>query len=321
MISWSPCIFSSGHFLIFLVLISLLTSITYILIEFRNWKFHLCVGFKWQIFSCRSISWVASVRDQKLSPCQTKPVTAGSKTDPLLPKAEPISDAGGAFIISMQHICNTHDVITIYDFGKGKNCCAVIARERSVVILAGIKLISFTITCIGLCCGFTMLISVLIIEACFCYCWAALTQHQGFFYSSPHQWGGWGYTKSGTQPGQLSQIDPWAIPHHVVSCSACKLGIRSKKGMFGVTAFVFPSHCSMWWRAAFLSMAEHVPVHGKRRMDFVLSFLACAVYALPIKFYLSQPTNSFPFKCSNFVPHPTWEEWASSCVGMSCWKK
>lgn len=74
---------------------------------------------------------MASVRDQKLSPCQTRPVTAGSKTDPLLPKAEPISDAGCTSVISMQHICNIHDVITISHFRKGKNCCAAVAEERA----------------------------------------------------------------------------------------------------------------------------------------------------------------------------------------------
>ena len=31
---------------------------------------------------------------EKLPPCLIKPVPAGSKTDPLLPKAEPISDGG-----------------------------------------------------------------------------------------------------------------------------------------------------------------------------------------------------------------------------------
>jgi len=38
---------------------------------------------------------VASVRRcQKLPPCLIEPMPAGSKTDPLLAKAEPISDGG-----------------------------------------------------------------------------------------------------------------------------------------------------------------------------------------------------------------------------------
>jgi len=40
---------------------------------------------------------VASVRGcEKLPPCLIKPVPDGSKMDPLLPKAKPISDAGSA---------------------------------------------------------------------------------------------------------------------------------------------------------------------------------------------------------------------------------
>jgi len=37
---------------------------------------------------------------EKLPPCLIKPVPAGSKTDPPLPKAEPISDGGSASVIT-----------------------------------------------------------------------------------------------------------------------------------------------------------------------------------------------------------------------------
>jgi len=37
---------------------------------------------------------------EKLPPCLTEPVPAGSKTDPPLPKAEPISDGGSASVIT-----------------------------------------------------------------------------------------------------------------------------------------------------------------------------------------------------------------------------
>ena len=44
---------------------------------------------------------VASVRrDQELPPCRTEPVLAGSKMDPLLAKAEPISDGGSTSVIA-----------------------------------------------------------------------------------------------------------------------------------------------------------------------------------------------------------------------------
>jgi len=44
---------------------------------------------------------VASVRScEKLPPCLIKPVLDGSKMDPLLPKAKPISDGGSASVIT-----------------------------------------------------------------------------------------------------------------------------------------------------------------------------------------------------------------------------
>jgi len=44
---------------------------------------------------------VASVRScKKLPPCLTKPVLAGSKTDPPLPKAKPIRDGGSTSVVT-----------------------------------------------------------------------------------------------------------------------------------------------------------------------------------------------------------------------------
>jgi len=44
---------------------------------------------------------VASVRScKKLPPCLTDPVPVGSKTDPLLAKAKPISNSGSASVIT-----------------------------------------------------------------------------------------------------------------------------------------------------------------------------------------------------------------------------
>ena len=53
------------------------------------------IGFAWQGFGSGRATGVASVRScQKLPPCLTEPMPAGSKTDPLLAKAEPISNGG-----------------------------------------------------------------------------------------------------------------------------------------------------------------------------------------------------------------------------------
>ena len=51
-----------------------------------------CVGFVWQGFGSGGATGVASVRScQKLPLCLTEPMPAGSKTDPPLAKAKPIS--------------------------------------------------------------------------------------------------------------------------------------------------------------------------------------------------------------------------------------
>ena len=55
-------------------------------------------------------------RHQKLPPHQTEPVTASSKTDPPLAKAEPISNVGSTSVATY--------------LGKGKKCCAAARREE-----------------------------------------------------------------------------------------------------------------------------------------------------------------------------------------------
>jgi len=60
---------------------------------------------------------VASVRrHQELPPCQTEPMPAGSKTDPLLAKAEPTSCGGSASVIMYLR--------------RGKNCWATAAGRE-----------------------------------------------------------------------------------------------------------------------------------------------------------------------------------------------
>ena len=54
-----------------------------------------------------------------------------------------------------------------------------------MLVLARIELICLIIASMGLCFGF-VLETVLIIQGCFHYCWAVLTQSQGLFCLSPH---------------------------------------------------------------------------------------------------------------------------------------
>ena len=76
----------------------------------------LCIGFLLQDFGSRGAVGVASVtKCRKLPPCPIEPMPARSKTDPLLAKAEPISDGGSASVIT---------------YLRGKNCCATAARRE-----------------------------------------------------------------------------------------------------------------------------------------------------------------------------------------------
>jgi len=60
-----------------------------------------CYGFAWQGFGGEGAVGVASVRTcEKLPPCLIKPVAVGSKTDPLLAKAKPVSDGGSPSVIT-----------------------------------------------------------------------------------------------------------------------------------------------------------------------------------------------------------------------------
>ena len=77
------------------------------------------VGFTWQGFGTGAgLKGQLSVRrHQKLPPCQTEPVSAISKTDPLLAKVEPTSGVG-------------HTSVVTY-LRKGKNCCTAAVWEKS----------------------------------------------------------------------------------------------------------------------------------------------------------------------------------------------
>lgn len=81
-------------------------------------EFPTADGLHDQILVAVRAAVVAFVRrHQKLSLYWTEPVPAGSKTDPLLPKADPNSDAGGTLLITY--------------FRMGKKWCAGAVRERN----------------------------------------------------------------------------------------------------------------------------------------------------------------------------------------------
>jgi len=60
-----------------------------------------CYGFARQGFGSQGAIGAASVSScEKLPPCPIEPVPDGSKTNPLLAKAKPISDGGSASVIT-----------------------------------------------------------------------------------------------------------------------------------------------------------------------------------------------------------------------------
>ena len=77
-----------------------------------------CTGFTWQGFGSHGTAAVAAVkRQQKLPPCQTKPVPAGFKTDSPPAKAEPNSGVGSVSV-------------TAYSRNGRKGCAAPPGREE-----------------------------------------------------------------------------------------------------------------------------------------------------------------------------------------------
>ena len=164
-----------------------------------------------------------------------------------------------------------------------------------VLVLAGTELIFFIVANMGLCFGF-VLKTVLIIQECFSYCWAVLTQSQGLCCFSHHptseEAGG------AQEAGRGHSWDSWpqltkgifhTIWHHA---QHIKLGKEEGRG----------GHLE-WWR---LSSQVTVMCDGallsRRWLNTCLpmgsgewipcfALLACAAFALPIKLSLSQPTS------------------------------
>lgn len=85
-------------------------------------------------------------------------------------------------------------------------------------------------------------------------------------------------------------------------------------------ALVLPSHHYMWWDPTVLEMDEHLPVHGKQWINFLLCFVCmhCFCFLYWTVFIL---THEF----SNFYTLPILSlsllegEWAKCCKGLGCW--
>jgi len=65
---------------------------------------------------------------EKLPPCLIKPVPAGSKMDPLLPKAEPISNGGSASVITYLRKGRKNSVVKMAVWREECDC----VREKTL---------------------------------------------------------------------------------------------------------------------------------------------------------------------------------------------
>lgn len=129
MISSPPCILSSGDSLNFMMFISLLTSVICILIEFNNWKFHLCVGFKWQIFSYRRTSWLASVRDQSCPHVRESQLQLALRQTHCCPKLSPSVMLVVPLLLAY-NICIIHKMLLLFNILERVKTAVQWLRER-----------------------------------------------------------------------------------------------------------------------------------------------------------------------------------------------
>ena len=147
--------------------------------------------------------------------------------------------------------------------------------------------------------------TVLIIQGCFHYCWAALTQSQGLFLfiTPPCQWAGWGCTRSqeGTQLGQLTPTDQRGIlgilHSYMKSCPAINLGGRLERGHCSGTDWALVSWC---WTTVFICITcLFLSLLFSFSLQFVLVIISVT------KLFLSQPRNFLTFTLSILLfSHP-----------------
>ena len=106
-------------------------------------------------------------------------------------------------------------------------------QNPSMLIFAGIELIFFIGASMRICFGF-VLKTVLIMQRCFRYHWAVLTQSQGLFcfshHTPPASRLGVHKKLGGDTARTADPTDQREIPCHMMSCSAYKAKGRRRKG-------------------------------------------------------------------------------------------
>lgn len=123
---------------------------------------------------------------------------------------------------------------------------------------------------------------------------------RGLFCSSSHQWGGWRGTRSweGTQQGQMTPTEPRDIPDHLGSHSVYKAGGEGRRYIQSGGGCLPRQGDGSWLSQGWLNLCLPMGSGGW------ISFLVHAVFALPIKLLLTQPTNLLTFTLLLLSPIP-----------------
>lgn len=178
----------------------------------------------------------------------------------------------------------------------------LLVGKLSVLVLAGVKLVFFTVAGMRLCFGF-LLETVVIMWGCFPYCWAGFLQSQGLFCLSPHptneQPGCAQVAGRGHSPGQLTQGIFYAI-----WCQSQDIKLEEKGGK-GVRSggISLPKSVLHMREPCFPEGSSSPPTRNSEWIP-CFALLACRVgFALSIKHSLSHTVNFLSF--SIFLPHLT----------------
>lgn len=125
--------------------------------------------------------------------------------------------------------------------------------------------------------------------------------------------GGW----EQTQLGQVTKGIFQTTEHHAQDI---KQGEEEEERMFGVMAFVLPSHHYVWWDPAVLEMDALLLAHEKQWIIFLFCFVCkhrlCFLYWTV--FILAHEFSNF-YTLPILSPILLKGEWASGCKGLGCW--
>lgn len=110
------------------------------------------------------------------------------------------------------------------------------------------------------------------------------------------------------------QNDLRDIAYYMTSCLSIKLGWwRRKRGMFRVTAFIFPTNCYVWWALLSWKWLNVCLLMGSNELILCFALFVWVAFALPSELSLSQPLSSHTFYLSDSFLHLTWEVCKQLC--------